>query len=57
MINNEYRVYSNRTQAKKMISNLYCAQLDKTIPESEFSCVNSMLCCNRINSTALSDDK
>ena len=34
-----YHVYSNKTQAK-IISNLVCAQLVKTIPGSEFSRIN-----------------
>ena len=53
-----YRVYSNRMQAKKIISNLVCAQLES----EQFQEVNFLLlirCCVVIDlhNTALHDDE
>ena len=52
-----YRVYSNRTQAKKLISNLDCAQLEsKQLQEVNFlALIRYCVVIEQI--TALSDDK
>ena len=52
----EYRIYANKTEAKKIISNLACAQLVMKIPGSEFSSVNWMLRSNRARSVLLHND-
>ena len=52
-----YRVYANRTEAKKIISNLVCAQLEsKQLQEVNFLAL--IRCCVVIEhfSIALSDD-
>ena len=48
---NNYRVYSNRTQAKKIISNLVCAQLEsKQFQEVNFLAL--IRCCVVVEQSA-----